>query len=81
MKHELKIHPKHYVDVLLGLKKVESRLNDRNFQERDLLILNEFDPKTQKYTGGQVIRKVDYIIKNIPGLDPEYVLLQISKPL
>ena len=50
MKHELKIHPKYYRAVLLGLKKVEIRLNDRNYQEGDLLILNEFDPKTEKYT-------------------------------
>ena len=81
MKHELKIHPNHYKDVLLGLKKVEVRINDRNYQEYDILILNEFDPKTEKYTGGQVIRKVDYIVRDVAGLDPEYVALQISKPL
>ncbi|OWP76861.1 DUF3850 domain-containing protein [Flavobacterium oreochromis] len=80
MKHELKIHPEHYKNVLLGLKKVEIRKNDRNFQENDLLILNEFDPKTEKYTGGQVKRKVDFIIKEVAGLEPDYVALQISKP-
>jgi hypothetical protein len=81
MNHELKIHPEFYKDVLLGLKKVEIRLNDRNYQENDLLILNEFDPKTEKYTGSQVKRKVDYVLKNIDGLCPDYVVLQISKPL
>ena len=81
MKHELKIHPTYYKDVLLGLKKTEIRLNDRNYQERDLLILNEWDPKTEKYTGYQIIRKVDYVVRNVPGLDPEYVALQISKVL
>jgi len=81
MNHELKIHPEHYKNVLLGLKKVEIRFNDRNYQENDLLILNEFDPKTEKYTGGQVKRKVDFIIKDVPGLEPGYVALQNSKPL
>lgn len=81
MKHELKIHPEHYKNVLLGLKKVEIRKNDRNYQEGDLLILNEFDPKTEKYTGCQVKRKVDFIVKDVPGLDSNYVILQISKPL
>jgi hypothetical protein len=81
MKHELKIHPEFYKDVLLGLKKVEIRLNDRNYQENDLLILNEFDPKIEKYTGSQVKRKVDYVLKNIDGLNPDYVVLQISKLL
>ncbi|WP_268848122.1 DUF3850 domain-containing protein [Flavobacterium aestivum] len=81
MNHELKIHPQFYKDVLLGVKKVEVRKNDRNYQENDLLILNEFDPKKEKYTGGQIKRRVDYIIKDVLGLDPEYVVLQISKPL
>jgi ASC-1-like (ASCH) protein len=80
MTHELKIHPEHYTDVLMGLKKVEIRLNDRNYQEGDLLILNEFDPKTERYTGGQVKRKVDYVLK-YQGIQPDYVVLQISKPL
>ena len=81
MKHELKIHPKYYRAVLLGLKKVEIRLNDRNYQENDLLILNEFDPKTERYTGSQLKRKVDFIIRDVAGLDPDYVIMQISKPL
>jgi hypothetical protein len=81
MNHELKIHPKFYKDILFGLKKVEVRKNDRNYQENDLLILNEFDPKIEKYTGGQVKRKVDYVIRDIAGLAPDYVILQISKPL
>lgn len=81
MKHELKIYPEHYMNVLLGIKKIEVRKNDRNYQERDILILNEYDPKTERYIGGQVIRKVDHIVKNVTGLDPEYVVLQISKPL
>ena len=81
MNHELKIHPEHYKEVLLGLKKVEVRLNDRNYQSGDLLILNEFDPKTEKYTGSQLKRKVDYIITNVSGLEQNYVIMQISKPL
>ncbi|REH00292.1 DUF3850 domain-containing protein [Flavobacterium aquicola] len=81
MTHELKIHPEYYKDVLLGLKKVEIRFNDRNYQEGDLLILNEFDPKTEKYSGSFEIRKVDYIIRDVAGLASSYVIMQISKPL
>lgn len=81
MNHELKIHPEYYNQILLGLKKVEIRLNDRNYQENDLLILNEFDPKTERYTGSQLKRKVDFIIRDVAGLDPDYVIMQISKPL
>ena len=81
MNHELKIYPEYYKQILLGLKKVEIRLNDRNYQEGDLLIFNEFDPKTEKYTSFQVKRNQEIIIRDVAGLDPDYVIMQISKPL
>lgn len=81
MTHELKIYPEHFKEVLLGLKKVEIRLNDRNYQVGDTLLLNEYNPNTRKYSGSQVTRKVDYIIRNVAGLNYDYVIMQISKPL
>lgn len=81
MTHELKITPEYFKDVMLGLKKFEMRFNDRNYQVGDTLILNEFNPNTGRYTGEQVTRKVDYILNNFDGLQPDYVILQISKPL
>lgn len=79
MVHELKIHPEYYKDVLLGLKKVEIRYNDRDFKEGDTLVLNEWNPETEKYTGCQVKRKVSNVYKNLPGVLSNYVVLQISK--
>lgn len=103
MIHELKIITEEYKEVLLELKKVQLRKNDRNYQVGDILYLNEYDSQNKKYTGSQVIRKVDYILGNdlnniaaqnllkvcpfvapkiaSKGLNPGYVLLQISKPL
>jgi ASC-1-like (ASCH) protein len=81
MTHELKIHPEHYQEITLGLKKVEVRLNDRNYQEGDILLLNEYNPKAMRYTGNQDIKKVSYVIKDVAGLAPDYVILQISKLL
>ncbi|EKT3957672.1 DUF3850 domain-containing protein [Flavobacterium psychrophilum] len=81
MTHELKIVPEYFKDAMLGLKKFEIRFNDRNYQVGDTLILNEFNPKTERYTGEQVTRKVDYILDNVNGLQADYVILQISKPL
>ncbi len=79
MNHELKIYPEHFKDVMLGIKKVEVRLNDRNYQESDILILNEYDPKTSRYTGEQTIQRVNHIVKDIEGLNADYVILQIVK--
>lgn len=81
MTHQLKIHTEYFRDIMLGLKKFEVRKNDRNYQERDILILNEFEPITGKYTGNVAVRKVDYILQGVDGLTPEYAVLQISKLL
>ncbi len=81
MTHELKIQPQYFKDVMLGLKRFEIRFNDRNYQVGDTLILNEFNPNTKRYTGEQVTRKIDYILNDVDGLEPDYVILQILKPL
>lgn len=79
MIHELKIHPSFFMDVMLGIKKFEIRLNDRNFQERDYVVLKEWNPETQKYTGRQTMRIVSEVFENLPGLQPNYVVLQLKR--
>jgi hypothetical protein len=79
MIHELKIHPSFFMDVMLGIKKFEIRLNDRNFQERDYVVLKEWNPETQKYTGRQTMRIVSEVFENLPGLQPNYVILQLKR--
>lgn len=81
MTHNLKIWSKYFEEVALGLKKVEIRKNDRDFKQGDLLNLMEYHPMEQKLTGAFVTRKIDYIISGVPGLEPDCVILQISKPL
>jgi hypothetical protein len=79
--HHLKVWPEFFRELVLGIKKVEIRRNDRNFKERDLLVLQEWNRKTQRYTGHKVVRKIDHVMSDLPGLDKDYVLLQISKPI
>lgn len=81
MTHHLKIDTKYFNEVALELKKFELRKNDRDYKEYDRLILNEFNPKTQTFTGNSLIRVVGYVLKNCPGLNPDYVILQIYKPI
>jgi len=49
--HDLKIWPKYYNQILIGTKTFEVRKDDRNFKEGDELLLNEWNPETQDYTG------------------------------
>lgn len=43
--HDLKCWPESFEAVLAGLKTVELRLNDRDYQAGDRLILREYDPE------------------------------------
>jgi len=51
MEIKKKIWPKYFELVKSGKKKFEVRLADFRIKEGDILILEEWDPKTEKYTG------------------------------
>jgi len=58
-----KVWPAYFEAILFGKKKYELRLNDFEVNEGDILILEEWDPKTKEYTGRKVERKVTYVGK------------------
>lgn len=51
IKIEKKIWPEYFQRILNGDKKFELRLADFECNLGDILILKEWNPKTQKYTG------------------------------
>ena len=63
MEFRKKIWPEYFDKVLDGSKKIELRLADFNCDKGDTLILEEWDPKTKKYTGRTLKKKVGYAIK------------------
>lgn len=76
--HELKIWPMHFSDVQNGRKLFELRRNDRGFEVGDTLILNEWDPETNQYTGKWVARHVNCIVAKCEGLKDGFVILGIQ---
>lgn len=78
MIHYLKVWPEFIEPLKKGLKTFEIRKHDRNYQVNDILVLQEWDPKTEKYTGEEIRKKVTYILfsNSFPALD-EYVLMSI----
>ncbi len=58
-----KIWPEYFNAVTSGKKKFELRLNDFEANEGDILVLEEWDPKTKQYTGRKTEKKVTYIRK------------------
>lgn len=58
-----KIWPEYFEAVASGKKKFELRLNDFEINEGDALLLEEWDPEKESYTGRSIEKKVTYVGK------------------
>lgn len=58
-----KIWPEYFEAVVSGKKKYELRLNDFTVHDGDTLLLEEWDPRTAKYTGRKIKKRVTYVGK------------------
>ncbi len=66
MEIKKKVWPEYFQMILNGKKKFELRLADFNISEGDILILEEYDPETNTYTGRRIKKKAKSIIKFNP---------------
>lgn len=76
--HELKVWPVFFEPLNNGEKKFEYRQDDRGFQVGDRLVLQEWDPVTEEYTGRKVSAIVTYILRNCPGLPSGHCIMQLD---
>lgn len=77
--HELKVWPPYFHDLLTGAKTFEIRKDDRNFQVGDFLILLEWKPDEERYTGNSAYFKITYKInEGLFGLKKGYCCLGIT---
>lgn len=58
-----KTDSKYFKKVLSGEKKVELRIADFECKPGDVLVLEEYDPETKKYSGRTIRKKVTYVMK------------------
>jgi hypothetical protein len=63
MRIEKKTWPEYFERILSGEKKFELRLADWECKPGDILILREWDPKTNGYTGRAIEKKVSYVLR------------------
>lgn len=77
MIHELKTWPEFFAALVAGNKTFEIRKDDRGFSVGDVLILREWDPETQSYTGWSAKRRVRYLLTGW-GLEPGYVCMGLD---
>ena len=61
-RHELKTWPKYFAAVRSGQKRFEIRRNDREFKVGDILVLREFDPEDDAYTGQTEERQITFLL-------------------
>jgi len=66
MEIKKKIWPRHFKEIEEGRKKFEVRLADFEVKEGDILVLEEFDPLTKKYTGRAIRKKINFVTKFNP---------------
>jgi hypothetical protein len=83
MIHRLKTIQPYYGKVRNKQKRFEIRKADREFKVGDTLILQEYDPILQTYSGRECAVKVLYILTDAKeyGLMDGYCLMSISSPL
>ncbi|MBB6694406.1 DUF3850 domain-containing protein [Cohnella xylanilytica] len=81
MKHELKCWPEHFRDVVqpnkYKRKMVEIRKDDRTYNVGDVLILKEFNPKTETFTGSWAGVRVSHCLRGGPWVPEGYVAMSI----
>jgi hypothetical protein len=77
--HELKTWQPWFDDTLMGRKTFEFRKNDRDFQKGDRLLLREYNPHTETYSGTALAVRVTYIIKDAPDLPEGYCIMGIER--
>jgi hypothetical protein len=58
-----KAWPDYFEDVISGRKKFDLRVADFEANPGDILILEEWDPKSKKYTGRQFEAVAAYVLK------------------
>ena len=63
MKHEKKVWPEYFQRILNGDKTFELRLANWECNEGDILVLQEWDPKTEKFSGRTLEKEVTYVGK------------------
>lgn len=76
--HRLKTWPRFYLDVVEGRKSFEWRRDDRGFEVGDRLILEEFDPAADVYSGQSCAVLVTSILRGPDFCVPdEFVVMSI----
>lgn len=83
--HELKTHPQYFRLVWSGVKRYEVRKDDRNFQEGQSVLLEEYEPTQDgtggTYTGRWILGTIPTVVRDVPhfGLNPGFCVFGFNE--
>lgn len=86
VEHRLKCWPEFFAAIVSGRKTHDlRRADDRDFRVGDTLLLEEFDPKAEHYTGRKTKVRITYITSadspcalSVFALHPDFCILSIA---
>lgn len=59
--HNIKLESEYFDKVKYGRKTFEIRLNDRDYQEGDFVVLHEFNKDRHKHAGETIQRRIGFV--------------------
>jgi hypothetical protein len=84
--HHVKSWPQYFGPIKNGQRTHDLRRNDRGFQVGDAMVLEEFDPQAQKYTGETCEVEITSMTSmsqpcavSSEALDPAFCILSIKR--
>jgi hypothetical protein len=78
--HYLKTWPEFFDAIVSGAKRFEIRReDDRHFDPMDVLVLQDYDPQTKRYSGREYRARVLYLVRGPEwGIPPGMVVMSIA---
>lgn len=76
--HELKSIEPYFSDVWYGSKTFEVRINDRDFQAGQKLLLKSYDEVLSYYLPKEILCTISYIMRDSRYIKEGYVILGIN---
>lgn len=76
--HYLKTWTPFFKDIKNGIKNFEVRKNDRDYEVGDTLILEEFEPTTEKYTGAWIPKEIIYKLDDTRFVKENFIILGLK---
>lgn len=81
MKHELKLWPQYFEQVFIGEKTFEVRKNDRDYGSGDTVILKEWCPEKNDYTGRKLSFDIGFVLLGGQhGLEENWCVFSLINP-